>query len=348
MSPRDWEHAAGLIWPYLTGAAKRHETVTCGGMAAVVSTNAQSVGWALDPIKHYCERQKPPLPPLTCIVVRAHYPYGPGPGCGLRPEQVPAAQSEVFRCDWDSVPNPFTSPEREEGTTAGDLHSKPPRTPSAGVIVPTAKELQKSVDTFNAEWGGVDEVLYGACAKSADNSARSLMTKWILIDRAYSAGLDRQVPAPEGGRSVDNVNKFAKRHSCIITAEVEGLAGLDEPLTEVALQRVVVQHGRLCTLLSVSLTRGNVPRSFISKLLHFHCPIVPIVDSDCSRNLSARVPSRVPHPFEKPPEADAEYFGFCVRFFHFYNACRVVRPFTTVKDLDAFLWTPPGFPGWDC
>ena len=175
------------------------------------------------------------------------------------------------------------------------------------------------------------------------------MTKWILIDRAYSAGLDRQVGVPEGGRSVDNLFRFfSSTHVESVMASIGEVAGFVEPLTEDALVSVIVQHGRLCALLSQELTGGSRPRSFVSKVLHFHCPIVPIMDSDCMRNLSARVPSRARHPLMKPPEADAEYFKFCVRFFRFYQACRLVRPSTTVKDLDAFLWTPPGFLGWEC
>jgi len=348
VSPRDWDHAAGRIWPHLTAAAKRHETVTCGDMAAVVDTNAQSVRRALDPIKHYCERQKPPLPPLTCIVVRAYYPYGPGPGCGLRPDQVPAAQSEVFRHAWDSVPNPFADLGCEEGKTTRDPPMKLPCTPSAGVKVPSAKELQNAVDAFDAEWGGVDEVLYAACAHYADDSARALMTKCILIDRAYSAGLDRQVGAPEGGRSVDTLFEFAVERVRAVAETVAGLAGLAEPLTEEKLWRVIVQHGRLCALMSADLTGGSAPRSFASKLLHFHCRIVPIMDSDCARNLGERMPRGLPRPFSQPPATDVEYYSFCVRLFCFYEACKAVRPSTTVKDLDAFLWTPPGFSGWEC
>jgi hypothetical protein len=347
VSPRDWNDAAGRIWPHLTTAAKHRETVTYGDLAAVVDTNAQSVGRALDPIKQYCERQKLPLPPLTCIVVRAYYPYGPGPGCGLRPGQVPAAQSEVFRHAWDAVLNPFANLGCEEGTTTRDASMKLPCTPSTEVNVPSAKELQNAVDTFDAQWGGVDEMLYETCARFVDHSPRSLMTKCILIDRAYSAGLDRQVGAPEGGRSVDNLFGFAKEHAEAMAALAGELGGQSEPLTEKSLLQVLVEHGKLCSLLSESLTDGDRPRSFVSKLLHFHCPIVPIMDSDCDRNLRKRVPHPAPLSFKRPAEADAEYFSFCRRFYSFYRACRAVRPSTTVRDLDAFLWTPPGFPGWD-
>lgn len=337
-----------MVWRYLTTAAEKKRTVTHGELAGLVGLIPRAVGrGVLDPIKAYCEGHDPPLPPVACIVVNAHTGL-PGAGCGLRPQDVAAAWEAVFAFDWDSVPPPGPSdagcPRKPQVQETAELRGDR----CAGIDVPTAAELQKAVDAFDAMWGGVDEMLYGACETYADDSPRSLMTKWILVDRAYSAGLDRQVGAPEGGRSVDALFEFAVEHIRAVAETIAELAGFDEPLTEEKLRRVIVQHGRLCALMSADLTGGSAPRSFASKLLHFHCRIVPIMDSDCARNLGERMPRGLPRPFSQLPATDVEYYSFCVRFFCFYKACRRVRPSTTVKDLDAFLWTPPGFSGWDC
>jgi len=336
-------------WFLLTKAASEGRSPSYGELGRALGIVALAVGQrVLDPIRAFCEGQNRPLPPLTCIVVNKKTRL-PGAGCGLSLDKVRAGWQEVFGFDWDSVPNPFSSQPCASQAPVGDGPTASSAEPPAAIDVPSADQLQMAVKAFDEEWGGVGEVLYSACADYSDRSPRSLMTTWILIDRAYSAGLDRLIGAPEGEHAVDTLFRFATEERVEAVAKLIGaLVSLDEPLDEDALFRVVVQHGKLCALLSQpELTDGKCPRSFVSKLLHFHCRVVPIMDSDCDTNLRKRVPNPVPLPSGRPADADPAYFLFCQRFYRFYVACRTVRPGTTVKDLDAFLWTPPGFAGWN-
>lgn len=82
-----------------------------------------------------------------------------------------------------------------------------------------------------------------------------------------------------------------------------------------------------------------MPRSFAAKYLHFHCPLVPIHDSYAAAALIRQVRwDTAAVPFERPPEGDAEYWDFCLRFYRLYAACREAGVRVIVKRLDTYLW----------
>jgi hypothetical protein len=105
---------------------------------------------------------------------------------------------------------------------------------------------------------------------------------------------------------------------------------------------IVEQHGRLTHLLQKATTDGKAPRSFASKYLHFHRPVVPIYDEYARQAIARRVRWESSYtPFPLPPHGDPEYWNYCVRFFRLYDACRQAGTDATVKELDAFLWAVP-------
>ena len=65
---KNWNYAAGIIWPMLTERASHKKTITYGEIAPHVGTVPLGVGKALGPIQDYCLEMN--IPPLTSIVIR--------------------------------------------------------------------------------------------------------------------------------------------------------------------------------------------------------------------------------------------------------------------------------------
>jgi len=210
--------------------------------------------------------------------------------------------------------------------------------------LPSQADLERAAEAFDRDWGGVGEVLYGICCQHFGHSVRREVTaKIALIDRAYSAGLERRVTPPIGKQAITVIADFVLAHAARIDDIIARLTRLQEPLSSEAMAQIVVAHGRLTALLQRVATDGKAPRSFAAKYLHFHCPIVPIYDSYAAARLTGLVrwdARKV--PFERPAEGDADYWDFCVRFLCLYEACLSAGTIVSVKGLDTYLWAVPG------
>ncbi|MBX9902800.1 MAG: HNH endonuclease [Burkholderiales bacterium] len=125
MPTKNWEHAAGILWPLLTAAAARKRTPTYQELAPRIGTNPLSVGKALSPIQDYCLEER--LPPLTSIVVGK---YNQMPGTGFIAwdiSDLDSAHRLVFSKDWRSVQNPFSDfgPDDSAISLADELVTNP-------------------------------------------------------------------------------------------------------------------------------------------------------------------------------------------------------------------------------
>lgn len=209
--------------------------------------------------------------------------------------------------------------------------------------LPTAEQLTNAAAAFESDWGAVDEMLYGICERHPGHSDRRTVTaKVALIDRAYSAGFERQVKPNEGERAITAIAAFMLDHASEVDAIIADLAPLREPLGRTAMTAITHQHGRFTALLRQVTARQTVPRSFAAKHLHFHRPVVPIYDSYAAARLATLVPwDTKQRPFAQPAGSDAEYWDFCARFFRLYDACHRAGSDVTVKGLDTFLWQVP-------
>ncbi len=104
-NPRNWDQAAGLLWPHLTKAAAAGTLLTYGDLAPLIETNPLNVGEALGPIQFYCMDAR--LPPLTAIVVNKATGR---PGAGFiawDADHFSDAAAAVFGHDWSRLENPF-------------------------------------------------------------------------------------------------------------------------------------------------------------------------------------------------------------------------------------------------
>lgn len=214
------------------------------------------------------------------------------------------------------------------------------------IAIPSAGQLHDATESFEQDWGGVDEVLYRLCRDEPGHADRRTATaKLALVGRVYSAGLERCVSPPKGTQAITLIADWVHAHDDDVDAIIERLPSLAEPLTAAAMERIVVAHAELLALLSKIPTNGRTPRSFAAKYLHFHNAAVPIYDAYADTYLTALVhwqPKDV--PFERPEPSDLNYYRFCVRFWRLYEACENDGLQVTVKTLDHYLWRVPGAP----
>ena len=118
----------------------------------------------------------------------------------------------------------------------------------AVIDLPTQGELEHSVDAFERDWGGVDELLYGLCRNSPGHRDRRLVAaKVALIGRAYSAGLERQVRPDPDGQAITRIADFMAEHALEVDAILARLSPITEPLDPEghSMAAIVTQHGRL-------------------------------------------------------------------------------------------------------
>jgi hypothetical protein len=201
----------------------------------------------------------------------------------------------------------------------------------------TDEELREAWTKFDGTWGEVVEALYRLCREDPDDaSCRHVMAKVILVNRAYNARLEAKVRPPAGVKALDLISEFIDGHGETIQRIVTGVPDVEVLIPRI-LDSVLRSHSELTRLLAAKLTHDAKMRSFVSKYLHFHRPIVPIFDRECRKNLERRVVGRIA---TVPAWADPPYYDFCLRFLALHEDARSKCLPVTVKKLDAVLWQP--------
>lgn len=102
---KNWEHAAGILWPVLVDAAERRHHPKYSDLAPLINTNALSVRYALELIQAYC--MDCALPPLSAIVVSKSSGVPGGGFIAWDIDDIDTAYTAVFKFSWSSTPNPF-------------------------------------------------------------------------------------------------------------------------------------------------------------------------------------------------------------------------------------------------
>lgn len=95
---------ACAAWPVLVEVARRHETISYGGLGGKIGVHHRAVRYVLGIIQDYCLAEN--LPPLTILVVN-----GSGrPGDGFIAHDLndfDGGLSYVWEYDWGTLENPF-------------------------------------------------------------------------------------------------------------------------------------------------------------------------------------------------------------------------------------------------
>jgi len=185
-------------------------------------------------------------------------------------------------------------------------------------------------------------VLYGLCQRYPDHSTiEGTYAKVWIISRTYATGIERHV-RDKTSSALDVLIRFLHAHRRVLDGIILALSKVREPLTDEALETVVLEHGRLVSLLRPKMRKQNTPRSFAAKYLHFHIPAVPIYDNVAAKNLKKLCPlAKEMKVFACPQGGDAEYYKYVLRFRELYLAALRDGYSPTVRGVDYYLWYAP-------
>lgn len=157
----------------------------------------------------------------------------------------------------------------------------------------------------------LNAVLYRMCAEMpAHDVETEVRAKVVIIDRTYAAGLGRHsdggiVPAT---RALVASRKWLDKDLRILNTMTDHQPSLDR------IVQIATIHARVQKALGKVTRDGSGVRSFVSKYLHFHAPVVPIYDQYANAEMKGwyRWPPN-PALIAKPPDVDETYWRHCVR-----------------------------------
>ncbi len=200
---------------------------------------------------------------------------------------------------------------------------------------------RRAVEYYEKQWRTMDDVLYRLCRDHPQHNSRSSVSaKLWIIGRTYASGIERKVLSKKTqGSSMSQIANHLVHQALKIDALLSSLHGLSEPLDSGKLGTIVEIHGRLVDALRPITRKRQSTRSFVSKYLHFHNPVVPIYDSVAKQALRGLVPWKCRLAIPPSGDADSEYAGFVARFFALYEAARLAGLPANVRHLDHLLLT---------
>jgi hypothetical protein len=194
---------------------------------------------------------------------------------------------------------------------------------------------------YQATWQPVDSELYALCSRRpSQRNYADVFSKVTIIGRVYEAGLPRAWRG--GGDPEVEAANYLMGKADFTDQRLQRLVG--QPFDRSSLVEIIGFHGTLTRGLS-SLAGESWLISFVSKYLHFHCPIVPIFDSRADKNRRLEVDrttaARLRKAIAKPEDWADAYYRFAIAFMVLYERAYVqtsLQP--TVKEIDHLLWRP--------
>ncbi len=204
------------------------------------------------------------------------------------------------------------------------------------------KDYLESVNHYLQNWLQIDNTLYSLCQKNYDHdSMNSINAKLWIVGRTYMTGIERKIESNgKQGGSLSQLAEYLYRNRRKVNNIFNQLKPLskDSKLTDSNLKTIVSLHGELVEFIR-AITRNNYSsRSFVSKYMHFHCPIVPIYDSFASQALTKFIRwNNDLNVFDKPKIVDDDYLWFVLRFLELYKRASESVDIEKVKYLDYYL-----------
>ena len=201
--------------------------------------------------------------------------------------------------------------------------------------------LTAAIKSYEASWKPVDSELYGLCRRrDSHRDFADVYTKTASVGRIYQAGLSRAWRGD--GDPETEVTRVLIEQADLIEHGLERLK--DRVFDRQTAAEIVELHGHIARAIS-HRTKEVFLASFVSKYLHFDCPIVPIYDSRAQAAIGRYVDQKVVHPIRQAmiqlPEWARVYRNFVAAFVVLYErayAETTLEP--TVKELDHLLWQP--------
>lgn len=201
--------------------------------------------------------------------------------------------------------------------------------------------ITRAIKCYKASWKPVDSELYDLCARRPGHQdLADAYTKVAIIGRVYAAGLARSWHG--AGNPEAEVARVLTEQADLIRTGLQQLEG--RRLDRQAAAEIFELHGHIAR--AISHRSGNAfLASFVSKYLHFHCPIVPIYDSNAQAAIGQYVNQAAVAPIRKAmiqlPERARAYRSFTAAFVVLHERAYAETPLKpSVKELDHLLWQP--------
>ncbi len=204
-----------------------------------------------------------------------------------------------------------------------------------------ASHLQRALEHYRATWQSPDTELYGLCQRrSSHHTFDDVYTKVAIIGRVYEAGVARSFQAPGDNEATVTYGLIEQAH--LIEERLTALHGRKFDRETAA--EIVELHGRVTRKLA-DRTGDAWLTSFTSKYLHFHCPIVPLYDSNAAgrigRFVDWQLVASVRASLTTLPDCARAYRNFVAAFVVLYERCWAKTPLQpSVRDIDYLLWQP--------
>jgi hypothetical protein len=215
----------------------------------------------------------------------------------------------------------------------------------------TKKSLLNAVHKYQRRMHIHDEILYEMCkGHPKHRNFSAVLAKSSIIGRSYQTGIERKIQSDGSqGSALGQLAQHLFSNRRNIDGIVERLADLSNStstLDDESAKVVIEEHGKFVRIIEEITRDRQSSRSFCSKYLHFHCPLVPIYDSVVSK----RIPSLIPWNTSLATSLDMmrlnalrdwTYARYVIRFLHLYERVgdlKLVRP-VSVKELDYYLLT---------
>jgi len=204
-----------------------------------------------------------------------------------------------------------------------------------------ANRLAQAIKKYEVGWKPVDGELYDLCRRRPrHDDFADAYTKVAVIGRVYAAGIARSSKA-DGDREAAVPNGLVSLGTGI-TGRLAKVG--DSDLDRSTFTQILELHAWVCQEL-LAHTGNTWQQSFVSKYLHFHCPIVPIFDSRAEGAIGRFVDWPTVYGLRS---ALSRQRGWPIRYYNFATAFVVLyeRAQTdtslepTVKELDHLLWQP--------
>jgi len=206
--------------------------------------------------------------------------------------------------------------------------------------------VAEELATSKAEWSRYEEwdrILYGLCEKFPDHkTSPGVHAKVYLIERSYSAGLERHVESNGTVERLDRVAELLINHQAEVDTWIASVKRLH--FGDHWIGPVCVLHGKFMSLLREVMrpksqknpNERRSARSFASKYLHFHAPVVPIYDKRASDALSGLELKPVQSSsVGSDASVDSDYAKFCARIEVLVKGWPTSE--VTARDIDKYL-----------
>jgi hypothetical protein len=152
-----------------------------------------------------------------------------------------------------------------------------------------SRRLGRAIESYEVGWKSVDEELHELFRRRPSHRDYSdVYTKVVMIERVYRAGVLRAFKGDAKAKAEITVARELVAQADVLEGHLAALA--DQTLNRKTALQIVELHGWITASLAPSA--GDVwLTSFVSKYLHFHCPIVPVYDSKAAGSVGGFVKS---------------------------------------------------------